>query len=111
MQGRYAGGGGGGTRLHESPKSAASGFERLFLCARTHPPARLLIPTVCHGGDEDRQEDVENKHFFFLPICLPLQKNPSPGGPLMLDRDVLAELNMTMLIPLLQKSKRKTAAV
>lgn len=77
MQGRYVR---GGTRLHESPKSAASGFERLLLCTRTHPPARLLVPTVCHGGDEDRQEDVENKHFFFLPIRFPLQKKPFSGG-------------------------------
>lgn len=64
------------------------------------PCAHLLVPigSVCQGGDEEGQKDVQNNIFFPLP-------------PLVLDRDVQARLSMTMFTPLLWKSKRKTGAV
>lgn len=60
----------GRVRLHESLKSAASGFEHLavFLCvcART-PCAHLLVPIgrVCRGEMRmGRKKNVQNKQFF-----------------------------------------------
>lgn len=86
----------GRVRLHESLKSAASGFERLTVrfCEHALSVHIYLYPlAVCAGrGDEDGQKDVQN--IFLSPKTL-------FRGALKLDRDVQAELSVTTLTPLL----------
>ena len=93
----------GRVRLRESLKSAASGFECVAVCLRVRVsslPAHIYSYTHWQRvprGDEDGQKDVQNKQVFFFLFSL---KHFS-GGARILDRDVQAELSMTMFPRLL----------
>lgn len=65
-----------------------------FVCVHALAPcAHLLVPigSVCQGGDEDGQKDVQNN----------LPRPQTPEGGLVRDRDVQAQLSMTMFTLLL----------